>query len=70
MQVVSGCAELMRMDVTREWPALFPLFDVSLTTYADGFMLAGYARKSETTGGRIIIREHRQAWYCVPVQPS
>jgi hypothetical protein len=41
-----------------------PLFDVRVMTFEQGFVVMGYVIQSESGG--VVVREVRQAWYCVP----
>jgi hypothetical protein len=41
----------------------WPLFDVRVRTYGDGMLVIGFQIASEAG----VVREFRQAWYCVPV---
>jgi hypothetical protein len=66
LRVYGGSAELMKPDLSREHQVLYPLFDVTMATYDQGFMVVGYARKADSGQTPPVIREHRQAWYCIP----
>lgn len=57
-------ATLMRRDVDREHQVLYPIFDVRVVTHLDGFVVVGYAIAAESAAN--VIRDVRQAWYCVP----
>lgn len=47
-----------------ERQVLFPLFDVRVQTFGRGFVVAGYRIQPEGAG--FVVREVRQAWYCLP----
>jgi hypothetical protein len=47
-----------------ERQVLFPLFDVRVQTFGRGFVVTGYRIQTEGVGA--VIREVRQAWYCLP----
>ena len=51
----------------RELQLLYPLFDVRVMTWEAGFLVIGYAISADVPNR--IVREYRQAWYCVPKGP-
>lgn len=58
-------ALLHHIDVQgRPHQLTWPLFDVRVATYDAGFIVVGYRIQSEESGK--VVREIRQAWYCVP----
>jgi hypothetical protein len=57
-------ATLDKPDIDRRRQVLFPLYDVRVQTFEAGIVVIGYAVQSENAGE--VVREVRQAWYCVP----
>jgi hypothetical protein len=58
-------ASLDRLDVDKYYPLVYPIFDVRVATFDAGLLVVGYQTAPEA--GTDVIREYRQAWYCVPV---
>jgi hypothetical protein len=59
-------AHFDRSDIDRRVQLAFPIFDVRVCTYDAGLLVIGI--QIDADSAERIIREHRQAWYCVPVQ--
>lgn len=59
------CAKVERLDVIRWYELGPPLFNIhGVLTHGEGFLLVGFQIDAEAQGP--VIREYRQAWYCVP----
>jgi hypothetical protein len=59
------CASVSTSDVQQRVREMAPpLFDVRVMTFEQGFVVMGYVIQSESGG--VVVREVRQAWYCVP----
>jgi hypothetical protein len=61
------CASLERDDCGKFYQILYPISDVRVLTFEAGFAVVGLQISTERGGA--VIREYRQAWYCVPVLP-
>jgi hypothetical protein len=57
-------AHLDRLDVDRRYQVLYPLSDVRVQTLSDGILVVGYRINADA---HPVVREVRQAWFCVPV---
>lgn len=55
-------ATLETTDVDRRRQVLYPLFDVRVQTLDKGLLVIGYRINPDGE----LVRECRQAWYCVP----
>lgn len=60
-------AHLDRSDVDRRYQVLFPLSDVRVQTFEAGMLVIGYRINADA---HPIVREVRQAWFCVPMPSS
>jgi hypothetical protein len=60
------CATLLHPDVTVPRQVLYPLYDVRVITFDSGLFVVGCA--IATDADTQVIRDVRQAWYCVPLQ--
>jgi hypothetical protein len=58
-------ATLLYPDITVPRQVLYPLYDVRVMTFDSGLYVVGCAIAADV--GAKIIRDVRQAWYCVPV---
>jgi hypothetical protein len=56
--------KLVKYDCGRELPLGPPIFDARVRTFDVGFLVIGYQIVAQ--GGGEVVREFRQAWYCVP----
>jgi hypothetical protein len=56
--------KLVKYDCGRELPLGSPIFDARVRTFDAGFLVIGYQIVAEGAGE--VVREYRQAWYCVP----
>lgn len=56
-------AKLVTFDCGRCLPLTKPIFDARVRTFDTGLLVVGY----QITATAGLVREHRQAWYCVPV---
>lgn len=59
----SFVATLERPDLDRRHQVLYPLFDVRVQTLGDGLLVIGFRINADA---QPVVRECRQAWFCVP----